>query len=71
MPGAPAAASKVGIQSSWEMMSLYTVPGLMTPGQRTTRGTRNPPSHVVPFSPRNGVVPPSGQVTVSGPLSVE
>ena len=30
-----------------------------------------PPSQVVPFSPWNGVQPPSGQVITSAPLSVE
>ncbi len=30
----------VGIQSRWEKMSLITVPGLITPGQRTTAGTK-------------------------------
>ncbi len=38
------------------------VPGLITPGQRMTHGTRKPPSQLVAFSPLNGVVPPSGQV---------
>ena len=70
MLGSPAAASNVGIQSSCDMMSLMMVPGLITPGQRTTQGTRKPPSQVVPFSLWYGVVPPSGQVTVSAPLSV-
>jgi hypothetical protein len=28
-------------------------------------GTRNPPSQVVPFSPKNGVDPQSGQVSFS------
>ncbi len=70
MSGSPAAASSVGSQSSCEKMSLTIVPGLITPGQRTSIGTRKPPSQVVPFSPWNGVVPPSGQVPVSAPLSV-
>jgi hypothetical protein len=39
-----------------------TMIGLMTPGQRTTHGTRKPPSQMVPFSPQNGVVSPSGQL---------
>ena len=38
--GAPAAASSVGSMSSWEKRSLFTVPGLMTPGQRMAQGTR-------------------------------
>ena len=47
-----------------------TVPGLMTPGQRMHIGTRKPPSQLVAFSPRNGVLPPSGQLITSAPLSV-
>src|SRR5580692_9213696 len=47
------------------------VPGLMTPGQRIAQGTRQAPSQFVSFSPRNGVVPPSGQDITSAPLSVE
>ena len=35
------------------------------------QGTRQPPSKLVAFSPRNGVVPPSGQLMTSAPLSVE
>src|SRR5258705_763578 len=35
-------------------MSLMTVPGLMTPGQRTMQGTGNPPSQFIFFSPRKG-----------------
>src|SRR5262245_52964846 len=42
----------------------------MTPGQRMTAGARMPPSHVFIFEPLNGVVPPSGKVIVSAPLSV-
>ncbi len=44
--------------------------GLMTPNHRMRVGTRKPPSQLVAFSPRNGVVPPSGQVMTSAPLSV-
>ena len=51
-------------------MSFLTVPGLMTPGQRMTAGARMPPSQVVIFEPLNGVMPPSGKVKVSAPLSV-
>ena len=47
--GSPAAASKVGIQSSCEMISLKTVPGLMVPGQRTTRERGNRPPRWCPF----------------------
>src|SRR6185295_12282421 len=42
----------------------------MCPGQRMTQGARMPPSHVFIFEPLNGVVPPSGKVKVSAPLSV-
>src|SRR5262245_50389166 len=52
-------------------MSLSTRPFGHFAGQRATHGTRKPPSHVVPFSPLNGVLPPSGQLTTSAPLSVE
>jgi hypothetical protein len=41
-------------------ISFLTVPGLMTPGQRTTSGARMPPSQVVSFPPLKGVVPPPG-----------
>jgi hypothetical protein len=37
----------------------------------TKGGTRKPPSHVAPFSPRNGLLPPSGQEKISAPLSEE
>ena len=43
-------------------MSFMTVPGLMWPGQRTTIGTRIPPSQVVSLFALNGVMPPSGKV---------
>src|ERR1017187_2024005 len=43
--------------------------GLMPPGQRATQGARNPPSQVVPFSPRKGSVPPSGHENFCAPLS--
>src|SRR5262245_32833705 len=42
----------------------------MCPGQRMTQGARMPPSQVFIFEPLNGVVPPSGKVKVSAPLSV-
>src|SRR5215510_14404658 len=42
----------------------------MTPGHRITSGARYPPSHEPPFWPLNGVMPPSGKVAVSAPLSV-
>ena len=62
MSGSPAAARKVGSQSWWETMPLSTVPALNLPGQRTKHGTRQPPSQLVFFSERNGVMPASGQV---------
>ena len=51
-------------------MSFLTVPGWMWPGQRMTIGARMPPSQVLSLPPLNGVVPPSGKVIVSAPLSV-
>src|SRR5262245_51528611 len=71
MSGSPAAASSVGNMSVCEKISLDTMPGLITPGQRIAHGTRQPPSQLVSFSPRNGVMPPSGQLHTSAPLSVE
>ena len=62
--------TNVGTQSREAKISFLTVPGLMTPGQRMTAGARMPPSQVVIFEPLNGVVPPSGKVNVSAPLSV-
>ena len=70
MSGSPAAASSVGSQSSPLTISLETEPGLILPGQRIMHGTRNAPSQLVFFSLRNGVMPPSGQVFMCGPLSV-
>ena len=70
MLGLPAAASKVGNQSKPEKIPFWTVPGLMCPGQRAMQGTRNPPSKTVPLVARNGVIPPSGHVNTSAPLSV-
>ena len=52
-------------------MPFRTVPGLILPGQRMNAGTRQPPSQLVSFWLRNGVLAPSGQVSFSGPLSVE
>src|SRR5258705_7072867 len=68
--GPPAISTNVGTQSSEENISLKTVPGLTTPGQRMTHGTRMPPSHVLNFPALNGVTPPSGKVCTSAPLSV-
>src|SRR5262245_24375259 len=70
MFGLPAAAQSVGNQSRPEMRPFSIVPGLMWPGQRAMHGTRKPPSNAVPFCPLNGVLPPSGHVNVSAPLSV-
>ena len=66
----PAMLTNVGSQSSDAKMSFLMVPGLMTPGQRTSAGARMPPSQVLSLPPLNGVVPPSGKVMVSAPLSV-
>ena len=52
------------------MMPFSTVPAGTLPGQRIIAGARKPPSMIVPFAPRNGVLPPSGQVKFSVPLSV-
>ena len=62
MFGSPAAARNVGSQSWWVTMPFTTVPGLILPGQRTKAGTRQPPSQLVFFSLRKGVMPASGQV---------
>src|SRR3974390_2346951 len=70
MFGCPAAAVSVGNQSSPEKIPFSTEPGLMWPGQRIMAGTRKPPSKLVPLVALNGVMPPSGQVKTSAPLSV-
>src|SRR5271169_634916 len=70
MFGLPAAATKVGNQSSPETIPFSTLPAGTWPGQRTIAGTRKPPSRPVPLPPANGVCPPSGQVKFSAPLSV-
>ena len=70
MSGSPAIAQSVGIQSLWLISSLVTVPGLITPGQRTRHGTRKAPSQLVFFSERKWVIAPSGQVFMCGPLSL-
>src|SRR4030095_3342703 len=68
--GPPAISTNVGTQSSEENISLKTVPGLITPGQRMTHGARLPPSQVLSLPALNGVTPPSGNVWTSAPLSV-
>src|SRR5215470_12211350 len=68
--GPPAMLTSVGSQSREANISLLTVPGLITPGQRITIGARIPPSQVVSLPPLKGVLPPSGKVMVSAPLSV-
>ena len=68
--GSPAMARSVGSQSWWPTISFETVPALILPGQRTMHGTRKAPSQLVFFSLRNGVIAPSGQVFMCGPLSV-
>ena len=52
------------------MRPFCTVSAGMWPGQRAMHGTRKPPSMIVPLHCANGVVPPSGQVKTSVPLSV-
>src|SRR5512137_99860 len=66
----PAAARKVGNQSRPEKMPFCTESAGTWPGQRRMHGTRKPPSITVPLHWANGVVPPSGQVKSSVPLSV-
>ena len=60
----------MGSQSRWLTISLDTVPGLILPGQRIMAGTRKAPSQLEFFSLRNGVMAPSGQEFMCGPLSV-
>jgi hypothetical protein len=71
MSGSPATARNVGNQSWCWTISLETKPAGIFPGQRMSSGTRKAPSQFVFFSLRNGVMPPSGQVFICGPLSVE
>src|SRR5262245_33742128 len=68
--GPPAISTKVGSQSSAANSWFFTVPGRITPGQRMTIGARYPPSQASPFWPLNGVIPPSGKLICSAPLSV-
>src|SRR6266480_3738344 len=70
MSGLPAAVRNVGNQSMPDMMPLDTESAGTWPGQRRIAGTRKPPSMIVPLHWANGVVPPSGQVKSSVPLSV-
>lgn len=70
MFGLPAAARKAGNQSSPDIRPFWTVPAGMWPGHRAMHGTRKPPSMTVPLHWANGVVPPSGHVKSSVPLSV-
>ncbi|MCY1178699.1 hypothetical protein D9M73_190640 [compost metagenome] len=53
-----------------DMMPLATWLAGTLPGQRMIAGTRKPPSITVPLPMANGVVPTSGQVKFSAPLSV-
>src|SRR6476469_278891 len=70
MFGLPAAAVRVGNQSRPETIPFSTTPGLTRPGHRIMHGTRKPPSPTVPLVFLKGVMPPSGQVNTSAPLSV-
>ena len=70
MSGSPAAASRVGSQSWW-LDDLVGDHARRDPaGPADHLGTRKAPSQFVFFSLRNGVIPPSGQVFMCGPLSV-
>jgi hypothetical protein len=71
MSGSPAAARKIGSQSWWPTISFDTTPAGIRPGHRIISGIRKAPSQLVFFSLRNGVIAPSGQVFMCGPLSVE
>ena len=68
--GSRFAAAKVGFKSCNEQMSLMTRPRSITPGQHMARGTRQPPSQLTSFSPRDAVASPSGYDSTSAPLSV-
>ena len=46
----------------WCIIPFETVPAGILPGHLTAAGTLHPPSQFVFFSPRNGVIAPSGQV---------
>jgi len=61
----PAIAQTVGNRSIDAAGRRLTTPGGMTPGRRAIRGTRRPPSQVLPFMPRSPPVEPPYQ----GPLS--
>jgi hypothetical protein len=71
MSGSPAAARNVGSQSWCWTISLETAPAGTLPGHRSSSGILNAPSQLEFFSLRKGVIPPSGQVFMCGPLSVE
>ena len=61
----PPMATSVGKRSVTCISSLHLDAGMMTPGHRSTQGTRIPPSKVVFFVPRQGRLTSS----VSPPLS--
>ena len=42
--GLPKSSAKVAMRSAWWMSCPLTLPGFTTPGQRTMKGTRWPPS---------------------------
>ena len=72
MSGTPPAAASVVNRSSCDWMPFSSVPGFTWPGQRSSIGTRTPPSQVVIFSLRKGVVAAVRPACeCSGPLSVE
>ncbi len=68
--GIPAAAMRVGSRSCNEMIPFETVPAGIMAGQRIIIGIRYAPSQLLFFSPRNGVMLPSGQEKTCAPLSV-
>ena len=70
MFGSPAASTRVGNQSLLPKIPFPTLPAGTWPGQRIIAGARKPPSSPIPLLPANGVMPPSGQVNTSAPLSV-
>ena len=69
-PVSPAAASRVGNQSSAVTISFETAPGLDAARPAHEAGTRKAPSQLVFFSLRNGVMAASGHEFMCGPLSV-
>ena len=59
----------VGHTSMCDIISWRTSPAGILPGAHMMPGTRQPASNGEPFSPRNGLVPASGQASCQAPLS--